>query len=144
MVTNDKKILVRFVKLLYQEDSEGNKITEEKINKTINRLLNNTEAGIILMIDYKHSTIGYAILINYWSNEYGGIIVHLDELYIDPGYQGKGFATKFINYLISSRYNNAVAFQLEVMPSNHMALKFYQKVGFQLDKNKHLIYEYKE
>ena len=82
--------------------------------------------------------IGYAVLIPYWSNEYGGDVLHIDELYVKPDYRGRGIATRFIKQILGSKHG-AVAFQLEVTPTNTRAENYYRKLGFRKSKNLQLI-----
>ena len=76
--------------------------------------------------------IGYALLINFWSNEYGGNMLIIDELYILPNHRNKGLGTSFIDFLKKTKYNNSVAIELEVLPYNVKALEWYKKLGFQM------------
>ena len=43
----------------------------------------------ILLFKQHRNIIGYALLINYWSNEYGGDIVYVDELFVKESYRSK-------------------------------------------------------
>lgn len=98
--TSDKKAVVELIKSLYREDPEGKLIFDEKINRTFNELTKHPDNGTIMIIEADSKIIGYSILINFWSNEHGGNILDIDELYIKSNYRGKGIGSKFIQYLI--------------------------------------------
>lgn len=115
---------------LYTEDAGGLPMTPEKIDRTIDYLTKNPQIGAIFMLKIDQISVGYSILIYYWSNEHGGIVVVLDELYVLPHYRRQGIATKYINSLERSRHNDAVAFELEVWPDNDQAKRLYQRLGF--------------
>lgn len=117
--TSDKKAVVELIKSLYREDPEGKLIFDEKINRTFNELTKHPDNGTIMIIEADSKIIGYNILINFWSNEHGGNILDIDELYIKSNYRGKGIGSKFIQYLIDNKFNNSVAVRLETMPSNN-------------------------
>lgn len=104
---------------MYREDPEGKLIFDEKINRTFNELTKHPDNGTIMIIEADSKIIGYSILINFWSNEHGGNILDIDELYIKSNYRGKGIGSKFIQYLIDNKFNNSVAVRLETMPSNN-------------------------
>ncbi len=142
--TSDKKNVSELIKCLYIEDSEGKPISDEKINKTFNELLKYPEKGSIIVIEEEETMIGYCILINFWSNEDGGNILNINELYIEPDYRGNKIATNFIRYLIENRCSNAVALQLEVKLSNIKAKILYERIGFKLSKSKYFTYDFKE
>ena len=42
---------------------------------------------------------GYALLMKTWSQEAGGLVVWLDELYIAPAFQGHGLGSAFLRAL---------------------------------------------
>ena len=138
----DKKILSGLIKNLYQEDSEGKPMTDAKIEKTFRELTVNPEKGNILLIENGNKIIGYCLLINYWSNEYGGNILAIDELYIKPDYRCKKIGSNFIKSLVKNKFNNCVALQLETMPANKKAETLYLRLGFKPDKNKHFMFEF--
>jgi GNAT superfamily N-acetyltransferase len=140
-ISVDKKAVAELIKALYREDSEGKPISNEQINKTIKELLNHPEKGTILLIEKDGEIIGYSILVNFCSNEYGGNILDIDELFIKPEFCGKGIGTRFIKYLVKNKFSNSVAVRLEVMPSNKKALQLYERMGFISSENKHLTYE---
>ena len=123
---------------LYREDPSTKQISDKKISKTFRKLRDKPDKGKIVIFEDEKELVGYAILIPYWSNEYGGNILHIDELYVKADYRDRGVATSFLKQLVR-RNHDAVALQLEVTPSNTRALNYYQKLGFRKTKNSHLI-----
>lgn len=136
----DKDELMNMVLSLYTEDSSPVEMNAEKIERTIQKLMGNTDEGAILMIESGSTIVGYTILINYWSNELGGNIVNIDELFIKPGFRGKGIATNLIKQLINKRIYGSIAIQLEVTPDNNKAAALYRKIGFKPARNQYYRY----
>lgn len=128
------------IKAFYREDPEGKPTNKNKIKDTFRELFS-SESGCIMLMTINRKIIGYAILINYWSNEYNGNILHIDELYIAKGYRGQGIGSKLIKHLIKVKFYEAVAIMLEVTPINKKAEKLYRKLGFEQARNKFLIQE---
>ncbi len=120
---------------LYEEDPGEKEMTKEKALHTLDVLSKKIDLGSVLVIEDKGTIIGYCILINFWSNEYGGNIVHIDELYIQENYRSKGIGTQLIKQLAKSKFANAVGLQLEVTPGNSRAKNLYEKLGFTLHEN---------
>jgi ribosomal protein S18 acetylase RimI-like enzyme len=125
---------------LYTEDSSIVTMNKIKINKTIAALKSDPEKGSVMILEYQSKIIGYSILINYWSNEYGGNITYIDELYVLPEFRRKGIASAFFSQLFTRKINNSVVFQLEVTPNNKSALELYQRIGFKPTRNKYYRY----
>ena len=138
---NDKPGIIRLIKALYFEDPEGKPISIDKIERTLKELHPSNDKGSILIIEDSGKIIGYSILINFWSNEYGGNILFIDELYIIPKYRGKGIGAGFIKYLVENRYGNSAAISLEITPSNTRAGELYKRIGFKVSCNTHFLYE---
>ncbi|MFN8673466.1 MAG: GNAT family N-acetyltransferase [Candidatus Sericytochromatia bacterium] len=129
--SNENKVeFLSLVHSLYIEDPEGESITDEKIVSTINFLTENTKNGEILLFSGNGIILGYTILIYYWSNEFGGQIIFIDELYVKNEYRGKKIGSKFLKYLFNKKKDNFKAVFLEVFQSNNRAFDFYIKNGF--------------
>jgi len=135
----DKSELQEMILSLYREDPEGEDISLLKINKTIDVLNSHSEKGKLVVFEEQERIIGYGILIFYWSNEYGGDILSIDELYVKPEYRSRGYASSFMNHVFDRYKSKVKAFMLEVTPSNMKAYKYYKQLGFEEVINKHMI-----
>ena len=82
--------------------------------------------------------VGYALLSSFWSNELGGEVCVIDELYVGPTARGHGLGSVLLRTLAEqpgALWNaDAVALELETTPDNHRARRLYQRLGFR-DKN---------
>jgi len=135
----DGEAVAELIKNLYEEDPGGKQMSDEKIQRTFDQLTEHPDKGTILVLDVEGNIIGYAILINIWSNEFGGNIVNIDELYIKEEFRGKGVGTNFIQYLITNKFAESVALALQVNPENKKARALYEKLGFKKDKSDLLV-----
>jgi GNAT superfamily N-acetyltransferase len=124
---------------LYQEDPASHPVDEAHFQRTIAHLLAHPEAGqIVLFMDGK-TPAGYAVLISYWSNEFGGNLLFIDELFVSQSHRGKGIAKQFFGYLEQNPPAGTVALALEVTPANAKARGLYESLGFAKRKNDVLI-----
>jgi GNAT superfamily N-acetyltransferase len=126
---------------LYREDPEGEPMTREKIDRTVHELSRHPEKGSVIIFIADDAVAGYAILVFYWSNEYGGDVVFIDELYVKPRWRGQGIATRFIEHLVKQPDETTQALALEVTPGNERAYTYYQKLGFIPTRNRQLVKE---
>ncbi len=131
----DEEETFEMIENLYKEDPVNKPMTKEKIRNTFITLRSLPDKGCIMVIEIDYKIAGYSILINFHSNEFGGNIVFIDELYVKEEFRSKGIGTNFIRYLKDTKFGNAVALQLEVTPGNTKARKLYESLGFQLHKN---------
>lgn len=130
--------LKRMIGQLYQEDPEGEPMDDDKIDRTINAFKKNLDKIRIYTIKSHGENIGYAILTYFWSNEMGGDVVIVDELYVQKESRGMGVATEFLAF-VKEIHEDAAAIQLEVTPSNQRALEYYRRLGFSPSLNTHMI-----
>ena len=101
----------------------------ENIQKTLQRAAAHPEQLQIKVFKVGKEIVGYAILPAFWSNEYGGLVMIIDELYVIPTYRSKGISTLFIASLEQSK--DYVLLHLEVVKENTAALALYKRLGFQ-------------
>lgn len=118
------------VHALYTEDPEGEKMTDEKIAGTIDYFLHYPQNGEVLIFTENKIVIGYAILLYQWSNEFGGRVITIDELYLKNDLRNKGTGAAFLKTLSAKKEADFKAIFLEVQPANKKAMSFYIKNGF--------------
>jgi ribosomal protein S18 acetylase RimI-like enzyme len=75
---------------------------------------------------------GYAILIAFWSNELGGEVCHVDELFVTRDLRGRGHGRELFTAITSGDLwpSPIVAIALGVTPDNARARRLYEQLGF--------------
>lgn len=129
--------LTEMIFSLYREDPEGEQMDEGKIRRTIAEYRRNPDKVRIYMFRKGEENIGYAILVYFWSNEFGGNVVTIDELYVKKDYRSGGIGTEFFTF--AEKLENKTALQLETTPSNRRVCDYYKRLGFVPSENTHLI-----
>ena len=71
---------------------------------------------------------GYALLAKTWSQEAGGMVLWIEEIYVLPQFQGHGIGQAFFDYL--RREKRPARFRLETEPDNQRAKALYRRQGF--------------
>lgn len=132
---SDETAVTALIHRLYAEDHSIKPMSDEKIGRTLRHLQAHPSLGKVIVFDAEGQVIGYSILINFWSNEYGGNILYIDELYIAESHRGQGIGTQFIQQVARGRFGEAVALQLEVTGTNPDARRLYSRLGFETHKN---------
>jgi len=124
---------------LYAEDPGAAPMTREKAVRTLERLAAEPSRGVAVVCDPGGPAVaGYALLCAFWSNELGGEVCIIDELYIVPEARGRGDATRLVRGLCERTlpwFQTAVAIELEVTPGNARARALYERLGFAAYKN---------
>ena len=127
--------LLNMMHCLHCEDKGESPLDESRFPHTIDFFLANPSRGCIILFEEGISLRGYALLVPYWSNEFGGHVVVVDELFVTPEARNRGIARNFFRFLGEQRPFDAVALALEVSPGNTGALRLYQSLGFSCRNN---------
>lgn len=140
----DSAAIIDLCAKLYAEDPGENRYTPAPIIlATLSELLSNPPRGRAVVLEQDEVICGYALLITFWSNEYGGEVVVVDELYVLPAFRQRGYASQLFAILRTPDNplwpNRPGAIFLEVSPTNTRAMAFYSKLGFKLQSNRQLI-----
>jgi GNAT superfamily N-acetyltransferase len=140
---SDLEIVREYVISLYRKDPPEREITREmtaeKFDRTFWEFTNKPEKGRIVVFERDNLVVGYAIIVFYWSNEYGGDFIEVDELFVREDDRCKGIATTFFDWLEKTWHKKIVALSLQTTPANDRALTFYQRLGFKNSLNRHSI-----
>jgi ribosomal protein S18 acetylase RimI-like enzyme len=75
---------------------------------------------------------GYALLVPFYSNEFGGVVCEVDELYVRPLARGRGLGRALFTAIDEGRFGSFVATALGVTPGNDRARALYERIGFRI------------
>jgi GNAT superfamily N-acetyltransferase len=130
MRETEQEVVAGMITAFYWEAGGGEFMNTGMIERTFGQLAAHPDYGWVTVFEADGQLVGYALLVNFWSNEYGGLILTIDELYVVPSLRGRGIGTAFIRHLADSDLPGCVALRLEVLPYNRRALGLYEKLGF--------------
>lgn len=122
--------VVAMMRGLYAEDPAAAPVDAARFPETIRVLLAHPERGRIVILMEAADVRGYALLIPYWSNEFGGTLLFIDELFVLPDVRGRGLGRGLVEWVKAERPYDAVAVLLEVSPANVRARRLYESLGF--------------
>jgi ribosomal protein S18 acetylase RimI-like enzyme len=135
---SDLPDLQQMILALYREDPPGQKMSRQKIRRTTQELSLHPEKGAITIIHVGKTVVGYTIVVCYWSNEYGGNIACIDELYVKPSWRNRGIGSSCLDHIADAKGTDVKGLQVEITPANKKALAFYSRRGFKPMPNCHL------
>lgn len=81
---------------LYVEDPGTRPITARDVRRTLRALQAAPVRGRCVVAVVGGAIVGYALLCGFWSNELGGEVCTIDELYIAPVARGRGLGTQLL------------------------------------------------
>ena len=135
-----KEKLVSMMQALYAEDKSELPVDQSRFAIHVETLVAKPSTGRIVLFRQGELLCGYALLIPYWSNEFGGTVLFVDEMFVIPEVRNRGIGRSFFKSLDQARPFEAVALALEVSPGNSGALRLYESLGFRQQRNLALTY----
>lgn len=125
------------VEELYLTDTGPHAVIPQ-VQLTYRALKARPKKGRILVFERADRLVGYAIIVFFWSNEFGGDLIDIDEILVTKTARGKGVATAFFKWLVEQYKGQVLGWSLQVKPSNKRAFKLYERMGFRSSANWHL------
>lgn len=131
----DEPAITLMMHTMYDEGDGIRSIDDDKIARTFAHLRAGGRNGACLVAvdEADLSILGYALLFPFWSSEYGGLLLLLDELYVVPERRSRGIGGQFLEYIEQyARDLGYVALNFIAMNHNKRAIDFYLRHGYYL------------
>jgi len=129
---DEDELIVEMCLALNREDP-GEPVSAEQLRTTLAVFREEPTRGRAIVLAEDGTVVGYALLVSFWSNEYGGEICAIDELYVAPAHRNRGLGTSLFDAAANDRAlwpRAPVALELEVSPDNARARALYERLGF--------------
>ena len=124
---NDKEIYFEMSREFYSSGAALKPIGDDK-RERVWEALSQGDGVLGYIIEADGETAGYALTVPYFSQEAGGKILWVDELFVLPKFRGRGIAKEFFKF--SEGLSGYAALRLEAEPDNERAIKLYKSLGF--------------
>ena len=127
----DRAAFLQMVHEFYHSPAVLHPVRETNFERTLNAALTESPYVDIYMIEDEGTAAGYCQVSLSWSNEAGGLVVWVEELYIRESFQGKGLGGACLTF-IRDRYSDAARIRLEISSDNQGAKRLYQRHGYEV------------
>lgn len=122
--------VVAMMHALYEEDRGDFEVDPSRFASGVEHLITHPSIGQIVLFCAGRAVRGYALLVPYWSNEFGGTLLFVYELFVVPEFRNRGIGRSFFSFLERERPFRPVALGLAVNPGNSRARRLYESIGF--------------
>lgn len=121
-----KQMMIEF----YNSPAVLHNVPSQYFDNTLDALeCNSPYVQLFILADDNGDDAGYGQLSLTYSNEVGGKVVLVEEIYIKPQYRGKRLGSQFLEY-IEQIHTDAKRFRLEVEKANNGAVSLYSRLGY--------------
>ena len=125
----DKQIYTEMAKDFYSSPAVLEDIPEGNISSSFEAFLEGNPYGDAFIFESDGQTVGYGVLAYTWSQEAGGRVVWIEEIYIKEEFRGCGYGSEFIKHVLEAI--PAKRYRLETEPENEKAAALYRRLGFE-------------
>lgn len=104
-------------------------------------LLQNPSLGMVWLLEVDGAPAGHLVLAVRFAMEFGGVLAHIDDLFVKPELRRQGLARAGLRVLLEDcRRRGCRAVQVEVAPDNIAANALYRDFGLKpgTDERRHL------
>ena len=116
---------------LYVDDPSSTVMTVERATAQATRMLREPERVSPFILRRGADVVGYMVLVPFFSNEYGGIVGVVDELFVLADWRGKGIGGQALVLAKSVATERGwVRLSLETNAANARARVLYERQGF--------------
>ena len=130
--SGDDDSIVEMCLRLYDEDPGALPVHPGNMRATLAALRREPCRGRAVVLEIENQLSGYALLIAFWSNELGGSICEIDELFVVPERRNLGHGKSLFEAILQGDLwpIPIVGMALGVTPDNVRARRFYKRLGF--------------
>ena len=84
------------------------------------------------IIEWNEEIAGFALWAKTYSQEAGGMVLWLEELFLRPAFRSLGLGKKYMEWMLENRDASVKRFRLEIEEDNHNAKELYLQSGFKM------------
>lgn len=126
----DKEIFISMVKEFYQSKAVLHSIPTDNMINTYNEIMADSAYTKAYIMEDNKDVVGYCLISLTYSNEVGGLVVWIEELYIKDEFRGMGYGSEFLEFIKEKFADQAKRFRLEVSNDNKSAQSLYLHKGY--------------
>ncbi len=130
LTLEDRELYKELAWEFYHSPAVLHPVPEENISKTFDELMRSDEYAECYIIESEGSTAGFALIAKTFSQEAGGMVCWIEEIFIRPEFRGRGIGSEFFSEFAGLMPEGTRRLRLEIEPDNEKAAALYKRLGF--------------
>ena len=126
---SDREEYKKMARAFYATDAVMAPVPDEHFDRCLDEMLRSDVYAAAWIFRDGEAVCGYAQIARTYSQEAGGPVVWIEELYVKPEYRSHGFGSAFFA-LLEAEYPDTARFRLEVEEENRGAVRLYERKGY--------------
>lgn len=132
LTADDKEIYIGMAEEFYHSDAVLAPIPRTFIERTVEEALRSDTYAEIFLFEYEGEAAGYALIAKTFSQEAGGMVWWIEEVYIRELFRSKGLGREFFEYIENHKDEGVARLRLEVEEENIRAVSLYERLGYKV------------
>ncbi len=125
----EKQLYFELADEFYHSPAVLHPVPSENYKNTFDELMRSDVYAECFIIEHEGAAAGFGLISKSFSQECGGLVVWIEELYIRREFRSKGLGHEFFEFLEENR--PASRYRLEIEPDNVRARALYERLGFE-------------
>lgn len=129
---NDREIYIEMAREFYHSNAVLHPIPDEYFVRTVEEALRSNVYAEIFLFECDGEMAGYGLIAKTFSQEAGGCVWWIEEVYIREKFRSRGLGREFFRYLEEQKGNGVKRLRLEVEEENTRAVSLYERLGYEV------------
>ena len=125
----DKAEYIKMAEDFYSSPAVLSPVPKSHFEATFDELIDSSPFTEAYILECENEIAGYGLIARTDSQEAGGIVIWIEEIYVKPEFRSKGLGSEFIKYVKENI--PAKRYRLETEPDNIKAQELYKRHGFE-------------
>lgn len=126
--TEDKNEYLKMAEDFYNSPAVLSSVPRSNFEDTFGELMKCSTYAEAFIFEQETEIAGYGLIAKTYSQEAGGTVIWIEEIYVKEKFRNKGLGSEFINYVKENI--PAKRYRLETEPDNTKAQELYKRHGF--------------
>lgn len=127
--SQDKTEYIKMTKDFYSSPAVLYPVPESHFESTFDEIMKGSAYTEAFIFESNSEIAGYGLIARTFSQEAGGIVIWIEEIYVKEKFRNQGLGSEFIEYIKENI--PAKRYRLETEPDNHKAQELYKRHGFE-------------
>ncbi len=137
----DREEYLAMADAFYHTDGVIRPIPRAHLEAGFEELMRSEQYAYAYMCEADGEAVGYALIAKTFSQEAGGIVLWVEELFIKDGYRDKGLGKAFFAHFFDTLPAEVKRVRLEIELDNARAIAVYKSFGFDFFEYDQMIWE---
>ncbi|MBQ2687355.1 MAG: GNAT family N-acetyltransferase [Clostridia bacterium] len=124
----DKAVYIKMAGDFYNSSAVLSPVPTVNFENTFDELMKSDTYAEAFIFEFNETIAGYGLIAKTYSQEVGGTVIWIEEIYVKEDFRNQGLGSEFINYVKENI--PAKRYRLETEPENIKAQELYKRHGF--------------